>query len=101
MSAKSVLEKARKLIANEESWTQGSYVLDAAGQRVRDNDVAAKKYPVLVALLVSGAKKDFLAAANLFREAAPCNSIVGFANHPGRTHKEILEVLDRAIKIAK
>lgn len=103
-----VLVAMRRLLAEPEAWTQGSYARNAAGRRCGPLGETACAWCLSGAMVRSlGDGSDYfsrLAISSLLNRAAGVRDSNGhyvlFNDHPETTHGMVLGVLDRAIEAA-
>lgn len=89
------LQKVRKLIENPENWTQGASARDRYGDFVDFDDPTACKF----CLVGASAKVDYHVTLSylIFVPSTHAN-IAEFNDDPNRTHAEVLQLIDDAIK---
>lgn len=90
-STEELLVAAKNLIISPENWLQAEASNGKGG------------YCIIGALQAAGGDSSFitgLQAENCLRNVI-CQSIVDFNDAPGRTHKEVLDAFDTAIKQSK
>ena len=99
-----VLKTAREKISNPKAWTQGHYAKDQSG--TVDEPCSGTAVSWCAAGAISAAL-GFNSPAKLYEtglleflgEVAGWNTITMYNDYPTRTHAEILEVFDKAIKL--
>lgn len=97
-TAKEILTTARKLISDENNWTQGAYARNIAGDSVLYNDPTAICFCSIGALeRVNKGSRDpiVIAYRALATELGGGSNIVQFNDKA--THQEVLALFDRVI----
>ena len=114
MSQKKILTKARELISEPDRWVKGAYSLDKYFNHVHRNAPEACRWclsgsieAATEMLAVSTRSDIFLYLSKEYMEAKrvllKMSDLDGFPSisqwndHPDRTHKEVIDLLDRAI----
>jgi len=99
LAVKVMLEKAKNLIRNPDNWTTEKYARDANGVSVNPKSPEACKFCVLGAIMnIQGVNCDDLDyVSRILYKATGYLNISSF--NDSHTHKQVLELLDKAIKI--
>lgn len=99
MSVFKVLQDAREVIADENRWTQNAWARDADGHDINEHKPEATCFCLLGALSVAAGAWD----SPIYRDAEKVLEKIGVERPStwndayGRTHAEVIDLLDRAI----
>lgn len=101
-SAMQVLIAARRLISKPERWCQGYYAFDKKGNFVDPSDDGAVRWCAEGACLRVAQKREFddHPALQLLRNQLKRNDIPNWNDTRRRTHKQVLNLFDKAIETA-
>lgn len=93
-STLALARRVRALLAEPERWTQGCYARDASGRAVNSGDRSAQSWDIMGAMKRCGGWT-FPMLEMLNAEAG--GDFVSWNDAPGRTHADVLALLDRVI----
>jgi hypothetical protein len=102
---RTIVERARALIANEKDWCRGVLARDHLGDAVDPTDPNASRrcaYGALVAAayeLVRDVSEAHNLAVGAARANCCCSSLIGINDHFG--HAAVLELFDKALRDAR
>lgn len=95
------LARARTVLANREVWTQDAYARDVAGRIVESQSPAAVRFCCSGALYTTEHPLHGSVAARAIVSRVIGHDLEVWNDAPGRKHKDVLDVFDRAITLAK
>ena len=105
MSAADLLLAARAVLAEPEHWTQGHEAVTASGAVIGCVSKAAHRFCMAGALI--RAHWDTHTGESAYDDAyrhlmrATCSTVTAFNDAPHRTHAQVLDAFDAAIRLAK
>jgi hypothetical protein len=97
MSAVNELRAVRAIVADPAHWTQGAYAKDSIGLQVTPQSNQAVCFCLAGAL--HKAKANYM-AGRFVENLTGIGDIIDWNDAPGRTHDQVLDLLDRAILAA-
>lgn len=102
MKTSELLKDAKQVISKPENWTQGVYARDSDDKEIRPERTDACKFCMYGALRRNGG--GFFSATEFLLLAVKeqcATDIVSYNDDPDRKHEEVMEVFDKAIKLAE
>ena len=100
MTALHLARRVRELLSEPGRWTQGYFARDAAGQECASKDPAATCWCVVGAMVRLGSddpRPDIEFINALKAHLGPPCSLSMWNDAPGRTHADVLALLDRVV----